>query len=291
MNKIKIETILFATDLLENSRLALDYAVAFAEHFSASIVMVHVVQLSGAAQLAELQVRGPSVTRHSAEERLNVLARGVRRLGLTVEAEVIDGLTCNAILEAADRHRADLLVLGVHGIHRGLEHLLIGSNTEKIMLSANCPVLTVGSHVLTGFDTKLHLKEILLLSDFTPESALAVPYAFQLAEEFALPVKVCQLLPDVAKTMQDQLAEDYCRALKDVLEDRDSEWCKPAFQLERGMAVEQIVYRAESQNAGLIVLGAHTETQLGRHLRTSFAYQILGRATCPVLTVRSDLAL
>ncbi len=224
-------------------------------------------------------------------KRLNVLARGVRRLGLTVQAEVIDGVTCNAILEAADRRGADLLVLGVHGIHRRLEHLLIGSDTEKIMLSANCPVLTVGSHVLTGFDAKLHLKEILPLSDFTPESALAVPYAFQLAEEFKLPVEVCQLIPDGAETTQDQVAEDYCRALKDVLEDRDSEWCKPGFQLDRGMAVDEIVYRAESQNAGLIVLGAHTESRLGRRLRTSFAYQILGRATCPVLTVRSNLAL
>jgi len=285
---LKIQKILFATDLLENSRLALDYAVAFAEHFNASIHMLHVVQLSGAAQAAELETHRASVSRLSAEERLNVLAAGVRRLGLRVEAEVVDGLTCETILKGVVNHEADLLVLGVHGVHRGVEHLLIGSNTEKIMLSATCPILTVGAHVLTGFDVKLHVKEIVLFSDFTADSASAAPYALMLGREFGLPVDVCQLLPVVAEgneRLKKQLAEDYCQSMKDVLDDDKSIWCQPAFQLKRGMHLDQIIDRAKSQNAGLIVLGAHTESMIGRRLHSSFAYQILGRATCPVFTI------
>jgi len=287
-DSLKIQKIVFATDLLENSRLALDYAVAFAEHFGASILMLHVVQLSGAAHAAELEIHRASVSRLAAQERLEVLASGVRRLGLSVEAEVVDGLTCEMILQAVDRHRADLLVLGVHGVHRGVEHLLIGSNTEKIMLSAKCPILTVGAHVLTGFDIKLHVQEILLFSDFTPESTSAAPYALMLGQEFGLPVDVCQLLPVVAEDnprLRRQLAEDYCQSMKNVLADENAVWCQPAFQLERGMQLEQIVDRAKSQHAGLIVLGAHTASMVDRHLHTSFAYQVLGRATCPVFTI------
>ena len=287
-DSLKIEKIVFATDLLENSRLALDYAVAFAEHFGASILMLHVVQLSGAAHAAELEIHHASVSRLAAEERLDVLASGVRRLGLSVETEVVDGLTCEKILQAVDRHKADLLVVGVHGVHRGVEHLLIGSNTEKIMLSAKCPILTVGAHVLTGFDIKRHVKEILLFSDFTRESTSAAPYALMLGHEFGLPVDVCQLLPVVAEgneRLRKELAEDYCQSVKGVLGDEDAAWCQPTFQLERGMQLEQIVDRAKSQHAGLIILGAHTESLVGRHLHTSFAYQVLGRATCPVFTI------
>ena len=287
-DSLKIEKIVFATDLLENSRLALDYAVAFAEHFGASILMLHVVQLSGAAHAAELEIHHASVSRLAAEERLDVLASGVRRLGLSVETEVVDGLTCEKILQAVDRHKADLLVIGVHGVHRGVEHLLIGSNTEKIMLSVKCPILTVGAHVLTGFDIKRHVKEILLFSDFTRESTSAAPYALMLGHEFGLPVDVCQLLPVVAEgneRLRKELAEDYCQSVKGVLGDEDAAWCQPAFQLERGMQLEQIVDRAKSQHAGLIILGAHTESLVGRHLHTSFAYQVLGRATCPVFTI------
>lgn len=287
-DSLKIQKILFATDLLENSRLALDYAVAFAEHFDASIVMLHVVQLSGAAHAAELETHRASVSRFAADERLNVLAAGVRRLGLKVETDVVDGLTCEMILKGVVHHEADLLVLGVHGVHRGVEHLLIGSNTEKIMLSATCPILTVGAHVLTGFDVKLHVKEIVLFSDFTAESASAAPYALMLGREFGLPVDVCQLLPVVAEgneRLKRQLAEDYCQRMKDILDEDNSIWCQPAFQLKRGMQLDQIIDRAKSQHAGLIVLGAHTESMAGRHLHTSFAYQVLGRATCPVFTI------
>lgn len=285
---LKINKILFATDLLENSRLALDYAVAFAEHFGASIAMLHVIQLSDAAHAAELEIHHGSVSRLAAEERLNVLASGVRRLGVAVEATVVDGLTCETILKAVVEHKADLLVLGVHGVHRGIEHLLIGSNTEKIMLSATCPILTVGAHVLTGFDIKLHVKEILLFSDFSADSASAAPYALKLAKEFGLPVDVCQLLPVVAERnarLMKQLAEDYCQSIKDVLDDDNSKWVQPAFQLTRGMQLEQIVDRAKSQHAGLIVLGAHAESLVARRLHASFAYQVLGRAACPVLTI------
>ncbi len=37
--KLKTDRILFATDFLESSRLALDYAVPFARHFKAPIIM------------------------------------------------------------------------------------------------------------------------------------------------------------------------------------------------------------------------------------------------------------
>jgi nucleotide-binding universal stress UspA family protein len=292
--QIQIKRILFATDFLESSRLALDYAAAFAEHFHATILMLHTVELTSAAMGAEAVTAGPSLMRRVAQQRLEALAVGVRRLGLTVEAHVEDGLPCDVILSAVERYSADLLVLGVHGVHRGIEHLVIGSNTEKILLSARCPTLTVGAHVLSGVGAPLRLDEIIYFSDFTPEATAAAPYAVFLGKEFNAPIDVCQLLPIIAENnqrLQSELADEYCKRMKDVLGESDSDWCLPAFQLEHGMEVDQILDRAQSQNAGLIVLGVRTESQLGRHLHTSFAYHLLARATCPVLSVRNQDAL
>ncbi|HEY1742879.1 MAG TPA: universal stress protein [Granulicella sp.] len=286
---LKVERILFATDFLESSRLALDYAVAFAEHFGATIIMFHVIELSQAAREVEVETSGPSLTRKVAQERLNALATGVRRLGLQVEAHIEDGIPCKTILSAVERYKADLLVLGVHGVHRGLEHLLVGSNTEKILLSANCPTLTVGAHVLAGVDLELHLNKIIYFSDFTPEATAAAPYALFLGKEFDAPVEICQLLPVVAENnerLRMELANGYCDSLKSVLTESDSDWCRPAFQLERGMEIDQIIEHSQSGHAGLIVLGVRTESQLGRHLHTSFAYHLLAKATCPVLSIR-----
>jgi nucleotide-binding universal stress UspA family protein len=287
---MKIDRILYATDLLENSRLALDYAVCFAQHFKATIVMLHVVLLSQAAREAELGMAGPSLARRASEQRLEKLAEGVRRLGVPVETHVIDGLVYETVIASIKTYDADLLVLGTHGVHRGVGHLLIGSNTEKILLAAECPTMTVGAHVRSGFDIKEHLKEILYFSDFTPEAAAAAPVALSLGKEFRAPVEFCVLLPTVAESNQkarQQIAERYCETMKATVGDSNGEWCTPAFQLERGLELEQIIDRAESQSAGLIVLGVHAESQLGRHLRTSFAYQVLAQAVCPVLTIHA----
>ncbi len=287
--KLKIKTILFATDFFENSRLALDYAVVFAQHFEASIIMLHVALLSQAAREAELEISGPSVTRKAAEQRLHTLAEGVRRVGLHVDTHVIDGFACEVILDSIDTYKADLLVLGIHGVHRGLAHLLIGSNTEKILLASTCPVLTVGAHVLSGFDLKTNLQEILYFSDFTAEATAAAPYALFLGKELNVPIDLCLLMPPAAETddrLHNKLAEEYCQVMRTAVRDEEQEWCTPAYQLDRGLELDQIVDRAETQSAGLIVLGTRAESQLGRHLHTSFAYQVLARATCPIVTVR-----
>lgn len=290
MNRWRIERILVATDFLESSRLSLDYAVAIAHHFRATVVLLHVVELSQPAMEAEMETKRPSLTRKVAQHRLNALAASVQRVDVAVERHVVEGIPADVIVRQADTLRADLLVMGVHGVHRGLEHLLIGSNTEKILLSAPCPTLTVGAHVLAGVSLGFHPNEILYFSDFTPEATAAAPYALQLAREFHVPVDVCQLIPEVAeknKRLREELAREYCEEMRRVLGADPPEWSDPPFQLDRGMELDEILARAESQIAELIVLGVHEESLLRRHFHTSFAYQLLARATCPVLTVRA----
>jgi nucleotide-binding universal stress UspA family protein len=141
-------------------------------------------------------------------------------------------------------------------------------------------------------DLSLKLKEILYCSDFTPEAAAAALYAMRLGKQFDVPVDVCQLVS--APFKQDpksaqKLAEDYCEALRRMMPETADRWCTPAFHLEHGLELNQILERAEAETAGLIVLGVRAESQLGRHLHTSFAYQLLTRAACPVLSIRAGL--
>src|ERR1700683_3409558 len=119
MNKLKMRLILFATDFLENSRLALDYAVTFAHHFKATVLLLHAMELSPPAEEAEVVTARLSISRKAAEERLEAFACGLRRNGLEVNSLVEDGTPCQVILNAVEAHSPDLLVLGVHGNHHG----------------------------------------------------------------------------------------------------------------------------------------------------------------------------
>jgi len=285
-----IRRIVYATDFLESSRLALDYAVAFAHHYQASLLLVHAIELSPPAQEVELLSGRPCLSREAAQNRLNGFAAGVRRLGIKVETDLREGDVPGSVLASAAAHHADLIVLGTHGAHRGLDHLLLGSNTEKILLQAPCPTLTVGRNALGGIDMDLKLKEILLISDFTPEATAAAAYALALAEEFHVPMEICQMLPENAADnpeLRRSLAEQYCAAMKSLMPEK-GDWCDPAFHLERHRSAEEILERARVDPASLIVLGVRAKSHLGRHLHTSFAYELVGRATCPLLTIHNQ---
>jgi len=71
----RIDTVLLATDFLQSSRLALDYAVAFAHSYGAKLRIVNVLDLGlvPEAQTVESVHHMPSRTRRDAEARLQRL--------------------------------------------------------------------------------------------------------------------------------------------------------------------------------------------------------------------------
>ena len=283
------KTILFATDFLESSRLALDYAIAFAHHYQAKLLMVHVFHMSQAATEAELFLEGPSISRRSRESRLEALAGTVRRAGVEVEWRLVEGWMPEALLATAQQVKPDLLVLGTHGIYHGIGHMLIGSNAEAVLLSAPWPTLTIGRHVLAGIGLDISFENILYITDFMPESAVAAPYAMSLSREFGARLDVCQLISEAVATSpeaQIQATRQFRQSVERTLSRFDPSWCTPAYQLNQGAKAEQILQSTRADTSSLIVLGVKAEAHFARHLHTSLAYQLVARAVCPILTVR-----
>ncbi|MCB0258715.1 MAG: universal stress protein, partial [Calditrichaeota bacterium] len=56
---------------------------------------------------------------------------------------VLEGRAFNEIVETASSEDCDLIVMATRGL-TGLEHLLIGSTTERVVRFSTVPVLTVG---------------------------------------------------------------------------------------------------------------------------------------------------
>ena len=48
----------------------------------------------------------------------------------------------DVIVQFANAHNVDMIVLGTHG-RTGLLHLLMGSVAESVMRQADCPVITI----------------------------------------------------------------------------------------------------------------------------------------------------
>ena len=76
--------------------------------------------------------------------RVNLMAEftATHFKGLSVRGLVLSGYPAEEILRAAEKHHADIIVMGTHG-RTGIDRIIFGSVAEKVVTAAPCPVLTV----------------------------------------------------------------------------------------------------------------------------------------------------
>ncbi len=140
--------ILSPIDFSESSLDALDAAVDIASRYGAEILLAHVVPvIPKLPQSVSILNEGAYEQEliHSAEHRLADLASKVSERG--VRARTIVGLANDAameILRTAEEDKADLIVIATHGM-TGWHRLAFGSVAEKVVRTADCPVLVLRS--------------------------------------------------------------------------------------------------------------------------------------------------
>ena len=140
--------ILVPTDFSPPSAAALGLAKALAAQFGASIHLVHVLQDPYATTAFATEAYGyvPSGLKESwqreAQIQLDALLPPEEQAQFRVVTNVIFGKPAAAIVEYEREHAMNLIVMGTHG--RGVvAHLLLGSVAERVVRTAECPVLTV----------------------------------------------------------------------------------------------------------------------------------------------------
>jgi nucleotide-binding universal stress UspA family protein len=132
--------ILVPTDGSDGVEPAIKRALDLAAQYDATVHALYAVEAvpgmdHGAEQLVDaLQEEGERSTKDVAEQ--------ARERGLTAETDIRVGAPHQAILDYADEHGVDLVVMGTHG-RTGLDRMLLGSVAEKVVRLAPVPVLTV----------------------------------------------------------------------------------------------------------------------------------------------------
>jgi len=144
--RFRLQTILVPVDFSPFSTKSLDYAVAFAAQFRATIVLLHVVE---PVVYPENYVTLPAVSddlqqslMRSAEQKLAEQCRQLKSLPTQVKPMTRLGRPFTEIAEAAKELPADLIIISTHG-YTGLKHVLLGSTAERVVRHAPCPVLTL----------------------------------------------------------------------------------------------------------------------------------------------------
>lgn len=137
------ERILVPTDGSENSEDAVAHAVDIAGQYGAEIHALYVIN-TGAVASPEPAFREEFIAtgREHGEHAVSAVEAAAAAADVPVATAVIQGTPYEEILDYADEHGIDLIVMGTHG-RTGLRHFLLGSVAERVIRHAPVPVLLV----------------------------------------------------------------------------------------------------------------------------------------------------
>ncbi len=136
-------TILLAYDGSDHARKALDIAADLARQYGSKLFLVHTYvplpNYLGAAYYQEVLLKQMEAAQQILQQAETLLGQIP---GLEVEAELLEGSPAEVILHVAEARKPDLIVMGTRGLSQ-MRGLLLGSQSQKVVSHAQCPVLLV----------------------------------------------------------------------------------------------------------------------------------------------------
>ena len=129
-----IQRILYPTDFSSYSNQAYFHAVAQAEVHGASLTVAYVLSP------AQEEERDSEKSRRYWRDQLEQIRPS--NMDIPVHHVLLEGDPAAEIIHYARDAGMDLIVMGTHG-RTGVDRLLVGSVTEKVMREAHCSVLAV----------------------------------------------------------------------------------------------------------------------------------------------------
>lgn len=139
-----VERILVPTDGSERASRAADWAIDLARETGGELHFLYVVDTSLTTGLPEdwAWEQIEESLREEGNAALEGLVGSAREAGLDARAEIGKGVPHSRILSYAQKNDVDLIAISTAG-RRGLEKLLMGSTTDRVLRSAECPVVVI----------------------------------------------------------------------------------------------------------------------------------------------------
>lgn len=204
--------------------------------------------------------------------------------------------------QTLERRDVDLLIMASHG-YSGVERLLLGSLTEKVLHQVEIPMLVVGPSRESGryepFVEK-PLRTILVAIDLGPATAPSMEHASVIAKHYGSKLQAVHVMSPLAEALGGPLwpaAPELIRASHEAKTMRADERQKlfgPAvgrgFETEtliwEGDPAETLLHLAAERDADLVVMGAHGHGGTAFGWLRSTCNKVIRATPCPVLAVR-----
>ena len=190
-----------------------------------------------------------------------------------VESKIKLGNPDNEIMQEVDNEDIDLIIMGTSG-SEGLDEFFVGSNAEKVVRYANCPVITM--HKAANLET---IKEIVFASDFENVSEDFVRRLMSVSSllEARLRIVIINTPANFTSSRLDNKLMDKFAKAHQIPEHTTEIY-------NYSNEEDGIVAYAEDIGAHMIALGTNQKKGVGHFLKGSIAEDVVNHAEVPVWT-------
>jgi len=255
--------------------------------------LVHAVSIAGpgALDVHMIWVNNPSITKTTIYSEASAdLIDGIRKQFVTlierfqpllpdskIDFVIREGKVYREIIDESKEMDSMCIVMGTHGVS-GFEQFWIGSNANKLISVASCPVITLRA----GIDVKQELKSIVMPVDSTLDTRQKVPFTAYLAKLFDAEIYVLSLYASKYKAIQksvDEYTDQVCKYLNDegIKYHRDTLKCD-------NLTAGTIEY-SKKVKANLISIMTEQETSPMNLIIGPYAQQMVNTSPFPVLSI------
>lgn len=273
-----MKKILLPTDFSEQADYALRVAASLAKQNNATVYLLHMLELpthllSGDTnvdipeQLMYMKVANENFEKTIAQDFMKDV-----KVDITVESDkAFDGIT-----QAIHQHEIDLVIMGSSGAS-GLKEMFIGSNTEKIVRTADAPVLVIKNHI-----EDFSVQHFVFASDFTSDQKLVFEQAIDFANSFNAKLHLL-FVNTPSRFVTTDTAEKKMKAFIEGFEDlRDYE-----MHIYNDNKIETgILNFSNAIDADLIGMSTHGRQGLAHFFNGSISEDLVNHSLRPVITFK-----
>ncbi len=278
MNKI-----LIPFDFSESAENALDFGLQLAEKSSAKeVLLLNVIEHPSESRLKYMGVTPADplqnvyfteliqVTKEKLEEKIENLDSG----SIKVKYKIQLGSPYNTLVAEVSEEDVDLVIMGTEGAE-GLDELFVGSNSEKVVRNAKCPVITIREPAKVE-----DINSIVFASNFHELKYSFVDRIKELQNMMGATLKIVKINTPAAFTTQRHDLKQMNEFVKNYdIQDYTIEIYNYTNE-EDG-----IVYYAEDVDADMVALGTSQRTGFDHFLLGSIAEDVVNHSKRPVWTM------
>ncbi len=274
-----MKTIVVPTDFSEYAAHALNFAIDFNRKVKGKILLVHVLEfplslfsITEEANRKAMEVFYTSEHIDKINEKLDNLADLVKRMDQEVETLLKYGNPYQKISGTVAEVQADWIVMGSKGAS-GLKEVLLGSNAERMVRYAKCPVFVVKDETWTE-----EMKNIVFGTDLSEEQDKIAEKVKNIQEIMGLPIHIVKVKTPMTFLVGDRVETE----LEDFVA-RNNFKDYTTHEIEANFLDLGLIEFAESVDAGLITMGTHGKTGLNHLFTGSRAESVVNESNIPML--------